>query len=426
MWMHGLTLQDGQNHVIRRKRSLEETSFDRVCSFPAMYDASYKVCRNVRWKDSTVSFEESRIETILRTQEDLRNNEYKQLVFSCFSIVERGKPRDIRACHINDRLVQNSLCEQALLPNLTPKFIYDNCATLKNKGIDFALARVKKHMQDAHRTYGFGRDFYGARIDIRKYFDSIDHKALKKAVDKNVSDPEARKLCHYLIDTFSFKLTKDKEPIPDKQYYVAKEHEYARADRLGQHFRPGRKYYECAPLSLGLGSQTSQLFALLMLNEIDHYIKEQLHIKFYGRYMDDLYLFHNDSKYLAECLNKIETKLELIGLHMNRKKTTIQRISPIQQNQKTKGCTPFKYLKWNLYLTTTNRVIMLPFKEKIYKQRRKLRKLAQRLAEGLTSVEEVQHSYAGWRAHMQKGNTFYIVQDMDNYFHSLFKGVEIL
>lgn len=125
----------------------QDTAFERFCSFDAMYDASYKVCRNVRWKDSTINFEENRIETILKTEADLRACEYEQLVFSCFSIIERGKPRDIRACHINDRLVQNALCEQVLLPELTPRFIYDNCATLKGKGIDFALKRVKKHLQ---------------------------------------------------------------------------------------------------------------------------------------------------------------------------------------------------------------------------------------------------------------------------------------
>jgi hypothetical protein len=147
-----------------------------------MYDASYKVCRNVRWKDSTINFEENRIETILNTIEKLDNDEYEQLVFSCFRIIERGKPRDIRACHINDRLVQNALCEQVLLPELTPKFIYDNCATLKGKGIDFALERVKKHLQAAQKEYGMENDFYGGRIDIRKFFDSIDHKTLKRVV----------------------------------------------------------------------------------------------------------------------------------------------------------------------------------------------------------------------------------------------------
>ena len=133
--------------MIRRKKlSQQQTSFERFCSFDALYDSSYRVCRNVRWKDSTINFEENRIETILQTEADLRACEYKQLVFSCFSIIERGKPRDIRACHINDRLVQNALCEQSLLPELTPKFIYDNCATLKNRGIDFALTRAKKHL----------------------------------------------------------------------------------------------------------------------------------------------------------------------------------------------------------------------------------------------------------------------------------------
>ena len=199
-----------------------QNTFERFCSFDAMYDASYKVCRNVRWKDSTINFEETRIETILKTEADLRAWEYKQLVFSCFSIIERGKPRDIRACHINDRLVQNALCEQVLLPELTPRFIYDNCATLKGKGIDFALKRVKAHLQQAHREYGLGKDFYGLRIDIRKYFDSIDHEALKRAAKRLIKDEQVYNLCCYLIDTFSFKLTKDKEPIPNKIYYISK------------------------------------------------------------------------------------------------------------------------------------------------------------------------------------------------------------
>lgn len=406
----------------REKLNQQKTSFERFCSFDALYDSSYRVCRNVRWKDSTINFEENRIETILQTEADLRACEYKQLVFSCFSIIERGKPRDIRACHINDRLVQNALCEQSLLPELTPKFIYDNCATLKNRGIDFALTRVKKHLQQAHRTYGLENDFFALRIDIRKYFDSIDHKALKQIAKKVIKDPQVYELCSYLIDTFSFKLTKDKVPVPGKQYYITKKHKYIRADI--QSFRSGCKYYEYEEKSLGLGSQTSQLFALLTLNEVDHFIKEELHIKFYGRYMDDLYLLHNDSKYLAKCKRKIEEKLKEIGLSLNQKKTTISRITPIPPKEKVHR-TPFKYLKWNFYLTTTNRVIQIPFAKKIAHQRRKLRKMQQLWLQGKILTSEIQKSYQGWRAHISKGTCFYIIQDMDNYFRSLFKGVEI-
>jgi hypothetical protein len=103
-----------------------------------------------------------------------------------------------------------------------------------------------------------------------------------------------------------------------------------------------------------LGSQTSQLLALLALNEIDHFIKEQLHIKYSGRYMDDLYLIHNDSKYLSYCLKEIEKKLAEIGLSMNRKKTYI---APITATEERKNKTPFKYLKWDFYLTKTNAII---------------------------------------------------------------------
>lgn len=399
----------------------QNNAFERFCGFDAFYDASYKVCRNVRWKDSTINFEETRIETILNTEADLRACEYEQLVFSCFSIIERGKPRDIRACHIDDRLVQNALCEEALLPELTPKFIYDNCATLKNKGIDFALVRFKKHLQAAHSAYGLDKDFFCLRIDIRKYFDSIDHAALKRIAKRVIKDKKVYNLCCYLIDTFSFKLTKDKEPIKGKTYYIAKRHKYvALEERI---FKPGRKYYEYEDKSLGLGSQTSQLFALLTLNELDHFIKEELHIKYYGRYMDDLYLMHDDSKYLIYCQKQIEVKLREIGLMLNQKKTTITRVQTVMEDGKRHA--PIKYLKWDFYITYTNHIIQTPFKSKVSHQRRKLRKMCALWKKEKISTEEIQKSYQGWRAHVKKETCFYIIQDMDNYFRSLFKGVEI-
>ena len=398
-----------------------ENAFERFCSFDVLFDASYKICRNVRWKDSTINFEEDRIETILETEEQLRDETYRQLLFSCFMIIERGKPRDIRACHIDDRLVHNALCDAVLTPDVAPKFVYDNCASQVDKGIDFALQRVKKHLQGAHREYGLGKDFYGLRIDISKYFDSIDHAALKEMVEEVIEDEKVRRLVNYLIDTFAFKPTKDKTPVKGKQYYVAKNGEYK--PWYGTQFKQHRLYFEYHEKSVGLGSQTSQFLALLALNKIDHYCKEKLHIKFYGRYMDDIYLLHDDKEYLLQCQAEIEKQLAEIGLQLNKKKTTIIRIHPIGPDGKRQA--PFKYLKWNFYLTDTNKIIQLPYKNKIAKQRRKLRKMQALWLSGEMSTEDVQLSYQGWRAGMAKGDTFYLVQKMDNYFKSLFKGVEI-
>jgi len=397
------------------------SAFERFSSPNALYDSSYRVCRNVRWKDSTIMFEENRIEIILDTEEKLKNELYRQLVFSCFSIIERGKPRNIRACHINDRLVQNALCERVLLPELTPKFIYDNCATLQGKGIDFALKRFKYHFQSALRDYGNESDFFGFKIDISKYFDSIDHKSLTNVIKHLIKEEDVCKLLYYVVNTFAFKPTKDKKYNPNKTYYITKNGEYVKF--RGTKFSKHHKYYDYEEKSLGLGSQTSQLLALLTLNEIDHFVKEKLHIKYYGRYMDDIYLFHNDKNYLLECKQKIIAELARIGLKLNENKTAIIKIHPIGADKVRKQ--PFKYLKWNFYITTTGHIIQLPFKKKLSHQRRKLRKMYKRWLDGKITTEDVQTSYAGWRAHMKKGNTFHIIQKMDNYFSSLFKGVEI-
>jgi RecA/RadA recombinase len=128
------------------------------------------------------------------------------------------------------------------------------------------------------------------------------------------------------------------------------------------------------------------------LNEVDHYIKEELHIKYFGRYMDDLYLIYNDTKYLAECARKIQKKLKEIGLEMNEKKTTISLMNPLKEKEKVHG-TPFKYLKWNFYITITGHIIMIPFTEKVTHQRRKLRKMQGLWLDGKITNEAITQSY---------------------------------
>ena len=72
-------------------------------------------------------------------------------------------------------------------------------------------------------------------------------------------------------------------------------------------------------VGIPIGNQSSQLFALLYLNGLDHYIKEKLGIKFYGRYMDDFYLIHEDKEYLKYCLREITAYVGNLGLELNEK-----------------------------------------------------------------------------------------------------------
>lgn len=139
--------------------------------------------------------------------------------------------------------------------------------------------------------------------------------------------------------------------------------------------------------------------------------------------MDDLYLIHNNKNYLIECQKQIEKKLREIGLNLNKKKSVIVKIQPIAEDGVRH--VPIKYLKWNFYITNTNHIIQVPYKKKINDQRRKLRKMQKLWLNGKITTEAVQQSYGGWRENKSKGTSFYIIQKMDNYFRSLFKGVEI-
>ena len=68
-----------------------------------------------------------------------------------------------------------------------------------------------------------------------------------------------------------------------------------------------------------IGNHTSQWFAILYLSDMDHMIKERLGIKYYGRYMDDFYLIHEDRAYLQFCLEEIRRFLVPMGLELNQK-----------------------------------------------------------------------------------------------------------
>lgn len=391
----------------------------QFCNFDALYNSSYKVCRNIRWKDSTIHFENNRIENILKLQEELSNDEYVQTPFSCFSIVERGKPRDIRACHIYDRLLQNSLCENSLIPDLIPKFIHDNSATLKGRGIDFAIKRTKILLQRAYREYKNDKNFYCLRFDISKYFDNINHDSCKKLLKKYIKDENALLLTCDIIDSFCYIRTRDTEINNTKQYYVSSNNNYKQVSEITNK----KKYFERVENGLGLGSQVSQLLALLALNEIDHLVKDDLKFKYYQRYMDDMFVLHNNKQVLEELLIKVQNKLSECGLELNPKKTIIAKIETKPYNAKyLNKHNPLKFLKWNFFITTKGKVIMIPFKEKLYKQRRRLQKLHKKWINGGMSSQEVLDSYRSWRSHLEKGNTYYVLRDMDKFFNNLFRG----
>ena len=139
--------------------------------------------------------------------------------------------------------------------------------------------RLKTHMVDYYRREGHGADGWVLKGDVRHFFASIDHRKLK------------RKL----------KAVLDKRGVGSRVYELL------------------CIYIDVMEDGLPLGYQTSQLFALMFLDEFDHIIKEKYRIKYYGRYMDDFYIICSDKRKLQYILRDVRALMDSYGLELNQK-----------------------------------------------------------------------------------------------------------
>jgi hypothetical protein len=164
-------------------------------------------------------------------------------------------------------------------------------------------------------------------------------------------------------------------------------------------------------VSLGLGSQVSQIAAIFYPSLLDHYIKEVLRIKYYGRYMDDLYLIHKDKEFLKGCLAQIKEMCNTLKITINNRKTKIVALD--------KGV---MFLKGKYSLLGNSRVLRRPCKGSAVRMRRKLRKLKVLLNEGKVSFEDVRCAYQSWRGNYKKRfNAYHQIRFMDKMYNDLFR-----
>lgn len=319
------------------------------------------------WKYSTQAYYLDRIERIRITKERLERRDRMSDGFVKFTVRERGKEREIRSIHINERVVHRAENDAVLVPVLRPKLIYDNAASLKDRGTHFALKRLKVHLWDYFRKHGTN-DGYILVADLHAYFDSVDHDVIFREYSKVFGyDPDLVNLTMDFIDAFGVR-------------------------------------------SLGLGSQVSQMTAVFYPNRIDHFIKEQLKIKGYGRYMDDFYLIHESREYLKECLNQIRQMYADIGIELNTRKTKIVRLSE-----------EFKFLKAKTHLTETGRVVMRPDRSMIVRERRKLKALRRKLDEGKIQFSDIKQAFNSWKGHIKHFDSYRTTRNMDKLFNELFQ-----
>lgn len=342
-----------------------------VCSFGSLYNAMNECKKDVMWKASVAGFVKNGLVNCYKLHKQLMDGTYTIDNYSYFHITD-PKPRDIVSTRMKDRVFQRSLCDNYIYEKMTKGLIYDNPACQIGGGTDFTRNRLVRHLQHYYRKYG--KEGFVLQCDISDYFGSTKHDVAKSAVDKRVENDWAKSHVYRIIDSYS---TKEK---PER--------------------------------GMGLGSQVTQLVQLAVLDDMDHFIKEDLKIKKYLRYMDDFVLIHHDKEYLQYCRKEIEKELDKISLKLNKKKT---QLFPIMHG--------IKYLGFAFYLTDTGKVIKKLLKENVSKRRRKLTKLKGLVDKGILTKHDVNESYESWKSHAEVGNTYTLVRNMDQYYKTLWEDV---
>lgn len=344
---------------------------DVVCSFDNLYKAMYKCKKGVMWKDSVSRYVNNGLSSITKLRYQLINGTYKIDKYYEF-VIHEPKTREIISTKFKDRVFQRSLCDNYLYHEITKGFIYDNGACQLNRGTDFSRNRLKTHLKRYYREYG--TEGYVLKCDFKNYFGSTKHHIAKEALAKAVRDKWTLQHCYDIIDT------------------------YNTGDATG----------------LGLGSQITQLVQLLVLNDLDHYIKEDLKIKHYVRYMDDLVLIHHDKEYLKECLTRINKIVNELELTLNKKKTKLFKLSQ-----------GINFLGFKYKLTSTGGIHSVLLKENLKKRKRKLREYVKLYREGRMSFEQLDNGQESWKAHASKGNSYWLIEKIDNYYNNLLEEIYV-
>lgn len=361
----------------REAKRLEQLSryddFDRASSPARLLRANWDSRRGTDWKASVARYSMHAYRNSVLQSKALRAEKVSCEGYYNFSVIERGKHRDVHSCHYNERVIRRSMCINALVPILSHNLIYDNGASLKGKGLQFAQNRCEAHLHQFYRMTG-GNDGYVILIDFKGYFDNIQHEPLYDILDKQIHDHKLNRL--------------------EKMYIAA--HDIGKPDS-----QKGKGLY--------IGPEDSQILAVSFPNRIDHLIKDQWRLPFAARYNDDSYIFVKTKAEAHEIKQRLFAEYRKIGIIPNPKKTQIIKMR--------RG---FTYLKTIYYLTDTGSVIKKPVHDSIVRERRKLKKFKRLCDEGKMTVEQAAQSYMSYRGSVIHKNAHRSIHNLDRLFYTLF------
>lgn len=248
--------------------------FDKKLTYENLMSAYYRASKRKGNKRELLRFNMDLETNICSILKEIKEETFVTGKYRTFTVYE-PKERIIKSLPFKDRIVQQWYIEEFIKPYVIPRFINSNCACIENKGTLFAVDLCQKYMRIMKNKYG---KYYILKCDIKKYFYNIDKNILFNIMKKYISDKKLLKLTYIFI--------------------------FDNEEKIG----------------IPIGNYTSQFFANIYLNELDKYVKQELKVKYYIRYMDDIILLvetKEKCRYLKQQIYEFITKK--LNLDFNEK-----------------------------------------------------------------------------------------------------------
>lgn len=365
-----------------------------------LYEAFNKSMKGSSWKGEPQKFQLDLAYQLTRISESLKNHTYQTDPTSEFVLNERGKKRYIHGNTIKDRIVRHNLCDNIITPAIEKYLIYNNGASQKGKGISFSREQFEKDLHNFYLKY-HDNNGYVLFIDFSKFYDNINHSQTKEMFDRLIDD-KSNKLLREIIDSFNIDITKYPTVDPEDKFDSIAFHELLPENLPNLPERYLNK-------GIDIGDQTSQNIGVFYPTRIDTYATVVRGHKWYGRYMDDIYIIHRDKEYLQETLRGIKELSEKYGLFTNEKKT---RICHLSNN--------YTYLQVKYSLNSKGKVIKRINPKSITREKRKLKAYKRLLDKNIMSYKDIEQAYKSWICNYYKIMSKKQIENMQFLYFQLF------
>jgi RNA-directed DNA polymerase len=278
----------------------------------SLFQAYFDCRRNKRYTLNALAFETDYENNLVALCDELNRGDYSPGRSIAFVITKPVK-REIFAADFRDRVVHHWLINQ-LNPLFERAFIYDSYASRKERGAHLGIQRADRFIRQCSHHYS--RDCYVLKLDIQSFFIRINKRILLESLHTFI---ERRYQCanqNTVLELIDKVILND----PTTNCFIKSN------KRCWHDFPPDKSLFHArTDCGLPIGNLTSQVFANFYLNSFDHFVKHDLGVRFYGRYVDDFILVHEDKAYLKSLIPTLAQFLhEELQLDLHPRKIHLQ------------------------------------------------------------------------------------------------------